>query len=123
MPFTPRGKRVMEMALREAMSMGSDEVATEHMLLALVAERDGAAAQVLGAIAQPGVVRDAVLSTMDEPPPDLPDPGPEASDVPTLVTVRLGDDVRALLRRAAGFALADEAAEVEVEHVRRALDP
>jgi ATP-dependent Clp protease ATP-binding subunit ClpC len=123
MPFTPRARRVMEMALREAMSMGSDEVATEHMLLALVAERDGAAAQVLGAIAQPGVVRDAVLSVMDEPPPDVVDPGPEASDVPVLVSVRLGDDVRALLRRAAGFALADEAAEVGVEHVRQALDP
>jgi ATP-dependent Clp protease ATP-binding subunit ClpC len=123
MPFTPRAKRVMELALREAMSMGSDEVSTEHMLLALVSERDGAAAQVLGAVAEPGIVRDAVLREMHEPPPDIPDAGPPLGDVPQLVAVRIGDDVHALLRRAAGHALADEAHVVTVEHVRRALDP
>jgi ATP-dependent Clp protease ATP-binding subunit ClpC len=46
-PFTPRAKKVLELAQREARALGHDYVGTEHILLGLVREGDGVAAQVL----------------------------------------------------------------------------
>jgi ATP-dependent Clp protease ATP-binding subunit ClpC len=46
-PFTPRAKKVLELSLREALQLGNDHIDTEHILLALVREGDGVAAQVL----------------------------------------------------------------------------
>ena len=119
-PWNPRTRRLFDVALREAMSLGGDEVGTEHIALALAGDGEGTVAELLS-IAGPGVVREAVMAAMDEPPPDQ--VVAPAVDVPEAVSVRLGDEVRALLRRAGGLALADEAAEVGVDHLRRALDP
>jgi ATP-dependent Clp protease ATP-binding subunit ClpA len=46
-PFTPRAKKVLELTQREARALGHDYVGTEHILLGLVREGDGVAAQVL----------------------------------------------------------------------------
>jgi ATP-dependent Clp protease ATP-binding subunit ClpA len=46
-PFTPRAKRVLELALREALSIGHDYIGTEHILLGLARENDGVAARIL----------------------------------------------------------------------------
>jgi ATP-dependent Clp protease ATP-binding subunit ClpC len=46
-PFTPRAKRVLELSLREAQQLGHDYIGTEHILLGLIREGDGEAAQVL----------------------------------------------------------------------------
>jgi len=46
-PFTPRSKKVLELSLREALSLGSDHIGTEHVLLALLREGDGVGAQIL----------------------------------------------------------------------------
>jgi hypothetical protein len=46
-PFTPRAKTVLEMSLREAMQLGHNYIGTEHILLGLVREGEGVAAQVL----------------------------------------------------------------------------
>jgi ATP-dependent Clp protease ATP-binding subunit ClpA len=46
-PFTPRAKKVLELALREALQLGHNYIGTEHMLLGLVREGEGVAAQVL----------------------------------------------------------------------------
>ncbi len=46
-PFTPRSKKVMELALREALQLGHNYIGTEHVLLGLVREGEGVAAQVL----------------------------------------------------------------------------
>ncbi|MDA8102886.1 MAG: ATP-dependent Clp protease ATP-binding subunit [Nitrospiraceae bacterium] len=46
-PFTPRAKKVLELSLREALQLGHNYIGTEHMLLGLVREGDGVAAQVL----------------------------------------------------------------------------
>jgi ATP-dependent Clp protease ATP-binding subunit ClpA len=46
-PFTPRAKKVLELALREALSLGHNYIGTEHILLGLVREGEGVAAQVL----------------------------------------------------------------------------
>jgi ATP-dependent Clp protease ATP-binding subunit ClpC len=46
-PFTPRAKKVLELAFREARDLGHDHIGTEHILLGLVREGRGVAAQVL----------------------------------------------------------------------------
>ena len=46
-PFTPRAKKVLELALREALQLGHNYIGTEHILLGLVREGDGVAARVL----------------------------------------------------------------------------
>ncbi len=46
-PFTPRAKKVLELALREALSLGHNYIGTEHILLGLVREGEGVAAQIL----------------------------------------------------------------------------
>ncbi len=46
-PFTPRAKKVLELALREALSLHHNYVGTEHILLGLVRENEGVAARVL----------------------------------------------------------------------------
>ena len=64
-PFTPRAKRVLELALRESQALGHNSIGTEHILLGLVRVSDGVAARVLldfGADAE--VVRNAVLRAL-----------------------------------------------------------
>ena len=46
-PFTPRAKKVLELSLREALQLGHNYIGTEHILLGLIREGEGAAAQVL----------------------------------------------------------------------------
>src|SRR5688500_3197624 len=46
-PFTPRAKKVLELALREALSLGHIYIGTEHILLGLVRENEGVAARIL----------------------------------------------------------------------------
>src|SRR6266516_4630219 len=46
-PFTPRAKKVLELSLREALQLGPNYIGTEHILLGLIREGEGVAAQVL----------------------------------------------------------------------------
>src|SRR3954451_16395481 len=46
-PFTPRAKKVLELALREALSLGHNSIGTEHVLLGLVRENESVAARIL----------------------------------------------------------------------------
>jgi ATP-dependent Clp protease ATP-binding subunit ClpA len=46
-PFTPRAKKVLELSLREALQLGHNYIGTEHILLGLIGEGEGVAAQVL----------------------------------------------------------------------------
>jgi ATP-dependent Clp protease ATP-binding subunit ClpC len=64
-PFTPRAKKVLELALREALSIGHNYIGTEHILLGLVRENEGVAARImldLGADAQR--VREEVINVL-----------------------------------------------------------
>jgi prophage maintenance system killer protein len=64
-PFTPRAKKVLELSLREAMQLGHDYIGTEHILLGLVREGEGVAAQVLVKLgADLGRVRQQVVSLL-----------------------------------------------------------
>src|ERR1044072_8958106 len=58
-PFTPRAKKVLELALREALSLGHNYIGTEHILLGLVRENEGGAAPVL--LGEPGVGKTAIV--------------------------------------------------------------
>ena len=49
-PFTPRAKKVLELALREALQMGHNYIGTEHILLGLLREGEGVAARVLNSL-------------------------------------------------------------------------
>jgi ATP-dependent Clp protease ATP-binding subunit ClpA len=46
-PFTPRAKKVLELSLREALSLGHSYIGTEHVLLGLARENEGVAARIL----------------------------------------------------------------------------
>jgi ATP-dependent Clp protease ATP-binding subunit ClpC len=46
-PFTPRAKKVLELSLREALALGHHFIGTEHLLLGLIREGEGIAAQIL----------------------------------------------------------------------------
>ena len=50
LPFTPRAKKVVELALEEASNLGHNYIGTEHLLLALLREQEGTAAHVLQAL-------------------------------------------------------------------------
>ena len=74
--FTPRTKRVLENALREAMQMGQSYISTEHLLLGIVREGEGGAIDVMAKL---GVEIDAVRSALN----DLVDqPAPVAAGMP-----------------------------------------
>jgi len=47
MPFTPRAKKVLDLSLREALSLGHNYIGTEHLLLGLARENEGVAARIL----------------------------------------------------------------------------
>jgi ATP-dependent Clp protease ATP-binding subunit ClpC len=64
-PFTPRAKRVLELALREALSLGSNYIGTEHLLLGLVREGEGVAVQMLEDLgADRNRIRDEVVRAL-----------------------------------------------------------
>ncbi|GAA4605207.1 ATP-dependent Clp protease ATP-binding subunit ClpC [Actinoplanes octamycinicus] len=61
-PFTPRAKKVLELSLREALQLGHNYIGTEHILLGLIREGEGVAAQVLVKLgADTGRVRQQVI--------------------------------------------------------------
>ena len=64
-PFTPRAKKVLELSLREALQLGDNDIGTEHILLGLVREGKGVAAQVLMSLgAAPARVRQQVIALL-----------------------------------------------------------
>ena len=92
-PFTPRAKKVLELALREALSLNHSYIGTEHILLGVVRENQGVAARILldfGADAE--TVRARVLEALGRPghpPPTLREGwtsyGPLARRTPSLL--------------------------------------
>ena len=72
-PFTPRAKKVLELALREALSLGHNYIGTEHVLLGLVREDGGVASRVMSNLgADADTVRSQVIRMLahratDEP--------------------------------------------------------
>jgi ATP-dependent Clp protease ATP-binding subunit ClpA len=66
-PFTPRAKKVLELSLREALQLGHNYIGTEHILLGLIREGEGVAAQVLVTLgADLNRVREQVLQLLGD---------------------------------------------------------
>jgi len=87
-PFTPRAKKVLELSLREALQLGHNYIGTEHILLGLIREGEGVAANVLIRIgADLNRVREQVVQQLHgyelrgagQPPDPAPDPDPVPS--------------------------------------------
>jgi ATP-dependent Clp protease ATP-binding subunit ClpC len=77
-PFTPKAKKVLELALREALSLKHNYIGTEHVLLGLVTVTDGVAVRILQELdADPARIRGEVLGLLEgsgggsPPPPKL----------------------------------------------------
>jgi ATP-dependent Clp protease ATP-binding subunit ClpC len=64
-PFTPRAKKVLELAVRQADDLGDAHIGTEHLLIAMLEEGEGVAARVL---ADAGVRREDVLRALPAAP-------------------------------------------------------
>jgi len=68
-PYTPRAKKVLELSLREALQLGHNHIGTEHILLGLIREGRGAAAQVLVRLgADLARVREQVIRMLEDAP-------------------------------------------------------
>jgi ATP-dependent Clp protease ATP-binding subunit ClpC len=86
-PFTPRGKKVLELSLREALQLGHKFIGSEHILLGIIREGEGVAAEVLGNLGVTlGGVRQEVIQILAgyagsevEAPGEQPAPGPRES--------------------------------------------
>ena len=75
-PFTPRAKKVLELALREALSLGHNYIGTEHILLGLVRENEGVAARILLDFdADSEKIRNEVIRMLSGPRRTPPGPG------------------------------------------------
>jgi ATP-dependent Clp protease ATP-binding subunit ClpA len=106
-PFTPRAKKVLELGLREALSLHHNYIGTEHILLGLIREGNGVGAQILvAATGDLARVRTAVLDLLPpgqakagrrwlhrNPPP----PGDEPEELPTTPAARTSLDEAARL--------------------------
>jgi ATP-dependent Clp protease ATP-binding subunit ClpC len=89
-PFTPRAKKVLELSLREAHSLGHGYIGTEHILLGLAREQEGVAARMLLDLdVDRALLRDAVIKSLGGPEARPPRPlsswarpWPRAKDLP-----------------------------------------
>ena len=111
-PFTPRAKKVLDLSLREALQLGHSYIGTEHILLGLIREGEGAGAQVLVSLgADLSQVREQVIRLLS---------GHEATgpDKPAAGTTSKGPEV------AAGSAVLDQFGRNLTQLAReRKLDP
>ncbi|WP_433076382.1 ATP-dependent Clp protease ATP-binding subunit [Dactylosporangium sp. CA-052675] len=82
-PFTPRARKILELALRESLRLGHDRVCTEHVLLGLIREGEGTAAQVLIRLgAAPNALRAQVMDGLTGHPSALGPAGSGSSQRP-----------------------------------------
>src|SRR5579885_3292139 len=96
-PFTPRAKKVLELSLREALQLGHNYIGTEHLLLGLIREGEGVAAQVLAQLGLDlALVRQELIQLLSgyaPPVAGLPRAAPPAD---TPAGVRARDEARRL---------------------------
>ncbi len=132
-PFNPRAKKVLELSLREAMTLDHDYIATQHLLLGILREGEGVAIQVLVNLgADLDRLRHLVLQAIPEgsggePPPATPAPsasasGAQARSVATaemmgsgdLLLAMLGDDQSLAARALVNLGVTIEAVEIQL---------
>ena len=101
-PFTPRAKSVLELSLREALQLGHNYIGTEHILLGLIREGEGVAAQVLVKLGgDPTRVRQQVIQLLAGSPgkePAAAGAPPETAPSPSLILDQFGRNLTAAAR-------------------------
>jgi ATP-dependent Clp protease ATP-binding subunit ClpC len=132
-PFTPRAKRVLELALQEAQSLGHNYIGTEHILLGLVRENEGVAARILLDFdADAEKIRNEVIRMLSGPGPGARRQAqgsrrgvvvshPAVPAVEYRLDVGLAPPVRRLLMVAAARALDDGRTDTQLRDVLLAL--
>jgi len=114
-PFTPRAKKVLELSLRESQQLGHNYIGTEHILLGLIREGDGVAAQVLVRLgADLNRVRQQVVQLIHGRPPREGAPGPEVQNRLDTVEGRL-----AALEQRVGTGSDTSNLDEQIDSVRR----
>jgi ATP-dependent Clp protease ATP-binding subunit ClpA len=125
--FTPRARKTLELALREALALGHNYIDPEHILLALTTIKDSSADRILrDCQADPQMIRAEVLRVITRPPeavrPSPPaEPSPSANGFDEWIRVGPGSGVRRLLMGAAARALDDGRSGIEPRDVLLAL--
>jgi len=65
--FTPRGKRIMEMSFEMAVSLGHSYIGTEHILLAILQDKDSVAFEIISELSKnPGKIRDSIMEIFNQ---------------------------------------------------------
>jgi ATP-dependent Clp protease ATP-binding subunit ClpC len=125
-PFTPRAKKVLELALRESLGLGHDDVAAEHILLGLARENEGVATRILldldiGA----DKLRAAVIAFIEGNPHAAKTSAGAVRAIPGWqpITVDLDPEMRELLVKAAGRAMSRGATLISEQDLLYALAP
>jgi ATP-dependent Clp protease ATP-binding subunit ClpA len=130
LPFAPRAKKVLELALREALALGTNAVGTEHLLLGIARERESVAIRILreGWDLYPEAIRGAVIESLPEPQQRLipanrgvPVPVVEPAERSLGFRVDPSPSVRRLLIAAGALALDDGRTQIEIDDVWLAL--
>ena len=127
-PFAPRAKKALELALREALALGTNAVGTEHLLLGIAREPESVAMRILreGWDLYPEAIRGAVIEALPAGliPADRGVPVPVAERVERSiggVQVVPSVPLRRLLMAAASLALDDGRTEIDIDDVWLAL--
>src|SRR6266568_4567874 len=101
-PFTPRATKVLELSLREALQLGHNYIGTEHILLGLIREGEGVAAQVLVRLgADPSRIRQQVIQLLQGSPgkePAAAGAPPETAPSASLILGQFGRNLTAAAR-------------------------
>jgi ATP-dependent Clp protease ATP-binding subunit ClpC len=122
-PFTPDAKRVLEIALREALSLGQNYIGTEHLLLGLVRKSDGVATRILLELdANADTIRSEVIRRLGITPRER-GPGLLRQAPGRSIQVDLTSRVNRLLMVAAARSLDDGRTEIELCDLLLALTP
>ena len=115
-PFTPRAKKVVDLAVREAASLGHHAVDTEHLLLGLLKEREGVAARILLDLGvMPEAIRQGIVEMLREK-----RSGAKPVQMPP-TPLRRSPEVDMLLDMAAREAESDGSPEIRLRHLVRGL--
>jgi ATP-dependent Clp protease ATP-binding subunit ClpC len=123
-PFTPRAKKVLELSLNEALSLGHNYIGTEHLLIGLIRENEGVAIRVLiDCGADPEKIRNAVIGMLPGPDASADVAVTRASSESATVSIHVNPSaiVRRLLMSGAARALDDGRLEIEVADLLLAL--
>jgi ATP-dependent Clp protease ATP-binding subunit ClpC len=119
-PFTPRAKKVLELSLYEAKQLGHNYIGTEHLLLGLIREGQGVAAQVLVKLgADLSRVRQQVTGLLSGHAGGGPEAAEQAPPGARLVRMRVPDDLRELAEQLDQVRRQKEAA-IDAEDFERA---